>query len=109
MQILIRSSEVRLLREIGCVDDERAAVPTAARVAQPLTDVLWQMRAAVQRNDPNVMDHFDENDHVSGCLQDLVVVVVSARKHGLPGGRPQDATFRQAPVLRAGSGTPQSL
>jgi len=32
---------------------------------------------AVQRDDPNIVDHFGEYHHVAGNLQNLIIVVVA--------------------------------
>ena len=61
-----------------------------------------RMRTAVERDDANVVNHLDEYDHVTGNLQNLIIIVVRAGKHGRPGGGPQDTTFGQAAILRAG-------
>src|SRR5438105_4061468 len=106
MQVPVGSSERSLIREIGCIDDQSLALPMAPRVPQPLPDVLWKMWTPVKWDDANVVNHLDEYDHVTGNLQNLIIIVVRAGKHGRPGGGPQDTTFCQAPVLRAASGTP---
>src|SRR6266566_4314178 len=43
--------------EIRRLDHERIALPMAARVAQPLMQVLTDMRAPVHRNDSGAVDH----------------------------------------------------
>src|SRR5207244_1094072 len=52
-----------LIIKIGCFDDKHVAFPMTARIAQVLADRLRQMRAAVERNEPCVMDHFRQNQH----------------------------------------------
>src|SRR5438105_14826180 len=47
VQVLARAKEIGLRTEIGHVDDERVALPMAARVAVPLMDAGRQMGAAV--------------------------------------------------------------
>src|SRR5262249_13106105 len=47
MQVLARALIVGFRSEVGDVDDEGFALPMAARVAEPLTDVGWQVRASV--------------------------------------------------------------
>ena len=75
-------------------------------VSRPLTDVLWQTRTRVQRDDADVVDHLDENHHVSGRLHNLIVVVVGAGKHWRPRAVHDDATHAQRQVLhRVGGGT----
>jgi hypothetical protein len=59
MQVLIGVAEVRLVREIGCVDYECVSLPMTARIAEPLTDIFRDMRTPVQRDDANIVDHLD--------------------------------------------------
>ena len=40
------------------------------------------MRAPIHGNDPHVVNHLDDNRHVAGHLNDLIVVVVEPRHHG---------------------------
>ena len=47
VQVLARALEIGLRTEVRHVDDERVALPVAARVAVPLADVGRQMRASV--------------------------------------------------------------
>src|SRR5438477_6185087 len=79
-----------------------------SRVSHPLTDVAGKMRTPIEWDDANVVDHLDEDHYVSGSLQDLIVVVVCARKHGRPCGGPQDAPLGQTAVLRTSCGTLQN-
>src|SRR5260370_25411227 len=58
------------------------------------------MRTTIIRNDANLVDHLDRNGYVAGSLKNLVVIVVSTRKHGRPGSSPQNATHRQSLILR---------
>src|SRR5205809_6616591 len=39
------------------------------------------MGTSVQWNDPHIMDHFDENHHVTRALYDPVIVVVAGIQH----------------------------
>src|SRR5229473_1050221 len=77
--------------------------------SRPLTDVLWQMRTSVQRDDADVVDHLDENHHVSRRLHDLIVVVVGPGKHWRSGAVHDDATRAQVLVLCGVGGSPPSL
>src|SRR5437016_886367 len=52
MQVLSGSLEVRLLREIGDVHDQRIPLPPAKRISVPLADVVGQMRTVRDRDDP---------------------------------------------------------
>jgi hypothetical protein len=61
------------------------------------------MWAPIQRNDPGVVNHLDEDDDVFGCLKDVVVVVVEARDH-CPGHTAGDAPLKEKPILRPVSG-----
>src|SRR5262249_38985842 len=47
VQVLARAKEIGLRTEVGDVDDERIALPMAARVAEPLTDRGRQVGAPV--------------------------------------------------------------
>src|SRR5207244_5701434 len=49
-QVLSRAEEIRLVREIRCLDDQRLALPTAARVSQPLPDLWRNMRTVAQQD-----------------------------------------------------------
>src|SRR6185436_21117654 len=54
VEVLARSAELSLSREVGRVDDERVAFPSADRIAQPLPDRGGRMRAA-DPDDPRVV------------------------------------------------------
>src|SRR6266704_369761 len=82
MQVFTGSSEVSLIGEIRCVDDQRIALPAAARVAHQLADVWPQVRTPVQGYDANVVDLLLENRHVSGTLLKLNIAVVGLGEHG---------------------------
>src|SRR5215467_8075887 len=56
MQILSGSSESGLACKIGRVDNQRISLPMADRVPHPLPDIRWQVRAAVQWDDPWIVD-----------------------------------------------------
>ncbi|HIE93004.1 MAG TPA: hypothetical protein EYQ83_09120 [Acidobacteria bacterium] len=68
-----------LVAEVGRLDHQRIAVPSSPRVAQPEADVVIDVRAVVERDDPDLVDHLLQNRHVAGRLQDQEVVVVAAR------------------------------
>src|SRR5213593_1118290 len=78
--VLARPPEWILAVQIRRLDDEGIALPMTAGIAHPLAHVLRQRRPAVERNDAGVVDHLDENHHVSRALDDLVIGVV-ARGH----------------------------
>src|SRR4030095_7397538 len=79
--VLACSPESGPVGEISGLDDERVAVPVAARITFQLTDALWKWRTVIQWNDADVMDHFYENSHISCALHNLNIVIVSSRKH----------------------------
>src|SRR5204863_4834627 len=70
MQVLAGSLIVGLRREVGDVDDERVAVPVAARVAMPLADVRGKMRRAGDWN--HALPAFIEDRDRAGRLHDLL-------------------------------------
>src|SRR5215813_6231151 len=51
MQVLARSLELCLLREICDIDDQCVSFSMANCISVPLVDVLWQMRPFGNRND----------------------------------------------------------
>ena len=59
------------------------------------------MRAPVQRDDARVVDHLVEDDHVVGCLEQLHVVVVGARRHRWPRVEAEQAALRDTAILGA--------
>src|SRR5262245_15363601 len=88
-----------LIIKIGCFDDKRVAFPLTARIAQVLADRLRQMRAAIERNEPSVMDHFRQNHHVARGLRDSVGIVVGDWKYWRPCTRPPGAPLGNRTVL----------
>ena len=56
--------------------------PEASRqeLAQPLADAIGEVWLPTQRNDANIVNQFDLNRDVIGCLENLVVVPVGTRK-----------------------------
>src|SRR5262249_40395159 len=68
-QVSIRrgAGEVRLTLEILCLDDERIALPMAARFSLPLWNV--SVRAPIQWHDAGVVDHLREKHDVVGILE----------------------------------------
>ena len=59
------------------------------------------MLAAVQMNDPGVVDHLGVHDERIPRLHDLVVAVVGIRQHRRPGGEERQTLILKAGVLRA--------
>ena len=111
--------------EVRRLDDERVAVPAAARVAEVLTNRRRHVRAAVERNDARVVDLLHLNDDVVLRLEDSVHAHVrgeqirnavgdaaigqreiagAARTRRLRGGRPRavDGLRRQRRQLAVG-------
>src|SRR5207249_6342047 len=50
--------------EIRSFDYQRVSLPISARIAEPLTQVLSQMRPSVERDDPGGVNHFRSNDDI---------------------------------------------
>src|SRR5262249_48899475 len=63
------------------LDNQSLPIPVPSRVTKPQVDALRKRGAATERNDACVVDHFDEDDNVIWCLEDLVVVIVEPRHH----------------------------
>src|SRR6476620_10705662 len=109
MEMLGRSQEVALWREIDRVDDECVAVPTAARVAAPLADASGQMRSSIKWNDAGLMTRFHEQDHLAPGLHNLVIrqiacAIASTEPRHAPGDAPECGAeiFRTVRALRGG-------
>src|SRR5260370_41019704 len=102
MQVFGRSHEVTLGGEVRGVDHQSFAVPSAARVASPLADVLRKMRPPVERNDARFVDHLREKHHVFGSLENLVVTVGSgAEVSAQPRDAESDAANKIGQILRS--------
>src|ERR1700683_1886864 len=101
MQILARPLIIGLRAEVCHVDDERIALPMAARVAIPLADVGRQMRASVHDDVslPSLpLAHVVEHRDAAGGLDDPAE---AAAKRGSKFGQPASQTaVRQCAVLR---------
>src|SRR4029450_9079079 len=74
-QVFAGSSEVGLTGEVRRLDDERRPFPTTTGFARQTLHLLGKMRAPIQGNDANVVNHLDENGDEFRSLQDLIVVV----------------------------------
>ena len=83
--------------EVRRLDDERRAFPAATGVAEPLPQVLVEMRPPVDGNDPGAVNHLGSDGHVAGTLEDLEVVVVDRRQVRRHVG-PDDAANRPGHV-----------
>jgi hypothetical protein len=57
------------------------------------------MGTPIQGDNAGVMDHFVENDNVSGGLEKLKIVIVGAWSHWRSGIQPHNATFLQGSVF----------
>ena len=80
-----RPIHVRVLAiEVPDLDDERVAVPPAARIAEPLRQVRTEMRSAIGRNDARFVDHLLLDRDEAGALHDLQTVVVDAAASSSP-------------------------
>src|SRR2546426_4163573 len=62
---------------VSRLDDQRASLPSTARIPEPAADVVWQMRTSIERDNASVVDRLRKEHDVSGSLHDLVVVVVA--------------------------------
>ena len=93
MHLLARASEVRLTREIGGIDNQRASFPMATRVPHPLADVLRKMGPSIQRDDARVVDLLVENHDISRSLDQLKIVVITRGRHWRSAVRSHDTTF----------------
>jgi hypothetical protein len=102
-QIFARASQWIFAVEIRCLDNERVAVPMAARIASPLPDISRDVRPDVQRNDASVMRHLEQDHHVTRRLNNLVIAVVPLRQHRRSGALKDDATIVEVVAL---SGVP---
>src|SRR5262249_56454090 len=71
-----RSFVVRLITEIGDLDNQRVALPTAARASDPLTDAGREGRVAVDRGHPRLVEALIENRYGGRTLPALQTVVV---------------------------------
>src|SRR5579864_4741389 len=69
-EVVARSAEPRLIREVGGLYHESVALPMADRVAQPTTYVRRQVFAA-DTDDVRVMDHLSQDHHFRWRLNDL--------------------------------------
>src|SRR6266852_6610277 len=69
-------------QEIRGLDDQRVALPAAARVAHVGTDVRTGMGTAVQWYHAGFVDHFLQNRHVAGRLYNLLSVSIDNREYG---------------------------
>src|SRR5712671_1289436 len=100
VQVLARAKDLGFRTEVGHVDHERVALPTAAGVAVPLTDAGRQMRAPVHRDvalPPLPLTHVVEDRDAARGLHDTTKTASGAAKFRPSGGQ---AALRQRTVLR---------
>ena len=82
LEPLGRAAERRLLEEVRGFDDERVALPVAARVAHVrLQERAGHMRPPVERNDARLVHHLVADRHEARALRDVVRVAVDGRHH----------------------------
>src|SRR5262249_38522043 len=98
--IFARATESSAVREVRRLDDERVAFPMASRVSFQLANLLRKMRPVFEWNDADVVNHLNQNRHVSGTLNNSNIVVVRSRKHWGPCECPSNAALCQPPALR---------
>jgi len=55
----------RLIREVGGLDNQRVALPVTQRISHPLPDAWREMRRPPVGTMRNVVNHFDQDGHVS--------------------------------------------
>ena len=96
-----RPAEVRLVGEVGGVDDERVAFPASARMPGQILRSPTGMRAPIEGDDADVVHHLVADDDGVARLQDLEVGVVGRRDHRRPDVAPADAALGQRSRLRA--------
>src|SRR5438093_488044 len=95
MAVLAGSHEVGLGTEIGDIDHQRFALPSAARIAKALPDMARKMRTAVDRDNalPSLpLSHVIENRDGSWRLHDSTEPTKIGQHRG-------HATLRHAAVL----------
>src|SRR2546427_6946748 len=95
MPVFARPHEVSLGTEIGDIDHQRLALPSAPRIAKALADVARKMRAAADGNNalPSLaLSHIIENRHRCWRLNDTAEATEIGQHRG-------HATLRHAAVL----------
>src|SRR5262249_18729792 len=100
MQVLARPKDIGFRTEVGHVDHQRVALPMAARVAEPLTDVRWQIGASAQDEvalPPFPLPPVVEDGGAAGGLHDSGETAGVAAKHRGPAAQ---AALCQRTVLR---------
>src|ERR1700730_10029284 len=67
------------------------------------------MRAAIDRNNPHIVDHVDNDRDRGWRLDDLIFVVVKTRQHRRTRRRPIETPFLQQSILAAIRGVLASI
>src|SRR5262245_28283801 len=99
----------RLVGEIRRLDDQGLAFPAANRVPRQASNVGRQMWTSIERDNARLMDHLNENHHVTRPLDDLIVVVIGARQHRRTGAVHENASHAQGLVLCGVGGAAHAL
>ena len=98
--------DVRGDRALGVVvadlDHQGVPLPAAARRPVPAPDLARRQRAAVDRDDPRLVDHLVEDDHVARRLENPVAGAVAGREDP-PGHAAGDAPLPRG-VVHVGVG-----
>src|SRR5215467_149477 len=102
MQVFARAKEIGFRTEVGDVDHKRVALPVAARVAEPLANAGWQVRAAIHDDvalPPLALVHVVEHCDAAGGLDDSAKA--SAEQAAKLGQPAVQAAVRQPVILGA--------
>jgi len=91
------SAEGGLAPEVRRGDDQRAAVPAAAGVADVGADGGRDVRPAIHRHDAWLVHHLHDEDRVLGSLHDLDAVVVGPGDEGGAGVQADDTAVDKRP------------
>ena len=91
--VRVEHDEVVIIRDIH---DERVAFPAPARVAHPLPHSVGEVRATVERNHADFVDHLLENRHILRRLKNVNVVVVATWQLGRA---PRQAALGEVSIL----------
>src|SRR5579872_3490960 len=83
---------------VGGIDDQRVALPMAARIPQPELDRGWQMRTSIEWNDADVVNHFGLEGH---CVRRLNNPRIALITRGQLRRAVRYTTFLQGSILGA--------
>ena len=90
--------------EVGRLDDERVALPVAARIAHQLAEAAADVRPPVERDDARLVHHLVDDDDRVRRLHDARAVAVDHRQPR-SGQAARDAAVPEAEVLDGVEGT----